>query len=37
MLTKKTNVLAFLNSYIGVSGGDSRFVEIMKCLCKKHA
>ena len=38
MLGKRINVIAFLNAYLqGVSGGDSRFVEIMKRLCEKNA
>lgn len=34
MLRKKIDVIAFLNSFTGASGGDTRFVEIMKRLCK---
>jgi glycosyltransferase involved in cell wall biosynthesis len=32
----KMKIVAFLNAYVqGVSGGDSRFIEIMKKLCEK--
>lgn len=34
---RKIGVMAFLNSFIGVSGGDSRFVEIMKRLVNSQA
>ena len=33
----RINLIAFLNSFTGVSGGDTRFAEIMKRLCEKNA
>ena len=32
---KTLKLYRFFNSFTGASGGDTRFVEIMKCLCKK--
>jgi glycosyltransferase involved in cell wall biosynthesis len=37
MSSKKIKVISFLNSFTGASGGDTRFVEIMKCLREKSA
>jgi glycosyltransferase involved in cell wall biosynthesis len=37
LLTKKLNVIAFLNLLLEVTGGESRFVELMKRLCENGA